>query len=155
MKNTGSVSFSSKEHEAASEVVRLISSIFMCNFLQLLFGVTSFPHLRAEDHELMESLLELIAFGWGRGVKRKAVIIQLSSNNSVKQNVTFLLHLQSFSETQMKRNKMKQTQCDPLHVLHTCYIKLNLQSDLVGERCISEKLVGFFQRPIFCGDSID
>lgn len=86
------MSFSSKEHEAASEVVRLIRSYFVCNFVQLLFGVTSFPHLRAEDNDAplnrWSLSMSLKAFGWGRGLKRKAVIIQLSSgNDSVKQKV--------------------------------------------------------------------
>lgn len=37
----------------------------------------------------------------------------------------------------------------------TCYVELDLQRDLVGERRISQQLVGFFQGPVFRGDAVD
>lgn len=37
----------------------------------------------------------------------------------------------------------------------TCYIEFYLQRDLVGQRRISEQLVGLFQCSVLCGDSVD
>lgn len=38
---------------------------------------------------------------------------------------------------------------------HTCDIELYLHRDFVGQGSISEQLVGFFQRAVFCWDPID
>lgn len=38
---------------------------------------------------------------------------------------------------------------------HTCNIELDLHRDFIGQSGVSEQLVGFFQRAVFCWDPID
>lgn len=39
--------------------------------------------------------------------------------------------------------------------MHTCDIELDLHRDLIGQGGVSEQLVGFLQRAVFCWDPID
>lgn len=40
-------------------------------------------------------------------------------------------------------------------LVQTCYIEFYLQCDLIGQRRVTKELIGFLQRSIFCGNSID
>lgn len=53
--------------------------------------------------------------------------------------------------------ELKETQevGDSLFAPQTCYIKLDFQRDLIGQCSVSEKLIGFLERSVFCGDSVD
>lgn len=37
----------------------------------------------------------------------------------------------------------------------TCYVKLDLQGDFVGQGGVPQQLVGLFQRPVLRGDPVD
>lgn len=37
----------------------------------------------------------------------------------------------------------------------TCYVKFYFQRHPIGQSCISEELIGFFQCPVLSGDTID
>lgn len=37
----------------------------------------------------------------------------------------------------------------------TCYVEFDLQRDLIGQRRVSEQLIGLLQCSVLCGDSVD
>lgn len=39
-------------------------------------------------------------------------------------------------------------------VARTCYIKLYLQCDFIGESSVPQQLIGLLQRPVLCGDPV-